>query len=49
MGALMMGGSLLGALVVRRLLESRNGLTLAALGTVSRGWISSQLKRAEMG
>jgi hypothetical protein len=29
--------------------EGRNGFTLAALGTVSRGWIASHVKRAEMG
>ena len=42
-------GSVLGVFAIWRSLSSRNGLDLDALGTVSRDWIASHMRRAEVG
>jgi hypothetical protein len=45
----MVVASVIGVIAIRRLLESRNGLELNALGSVSRGWIASALRRTDIG
>jgi hypothetical protein len=45
----MVVASVIGVIGIRRILESRNALELNALGTVSRDWIASALRRTEIG